>query len=217
MRRWPRRSTSGPARCLPHAARRAGCDQADGARLRRRPRPHACCAAATRAWTSACIEARGARRRSRIGDYVLSGGELAAMVLLDACVRLLPGVMGAAESGAEESFAPACWNTPTTRGRPNGRAARCRRCCSPATTPRSRAGARREAERITRERRPDLWARYTLMPRRRGPWTAARPPPNRSRKGPDDEHAAAVRGGADGPPPRRPRRAGLRAGRHACA
>src|SRR5688572_14630387 len=39
-----------------------------------------------------------------VGDYVLSGGELAAMVLLDACVRLLPGVMGAASSGEEESF-----------------------------------------------------------------------------------------------------------------
>jgi tRNA (guanine37-N1)-methyltransferase len=39
-----------------------------------------------------------------IGDYVLSGGEAAAIVLLDACVRLLPGVMGAASSGDEESF-----------------------------------------------------------------------------------------------------------------
>jgi tRNA (guanine37-N1)-methyltransferase len=39
-----------------------------------------------------------------VGDYVLSGGELAAMVLLDACVRLIPGVMGAASSGEEESF-----------------------------------------------------------------------------------------------------------------
>jgi tRNA (guanine37-N1)-methyltransferase len=39
-----------------------------------------------------------------IGDYVLSGGELGAMVLLDACVRLLPGVMGAASSGEDESF-----------------------------------------------------------------------------------------------------------------
>src|SRR5262249_1388049 len=39
-----------------------------------------------------------------IGDYVLSGGELAAMVLLDACVRLLPGVLGAVDSLAEESF-----------------------------------------------------------------------------------------------------------------
>jgi tRNA (guanine37-N1)-methyltransferase len=39
-----------------------------------------------------------------IGDYILSGGEVAAMVILDACVRLLPGVMGAASSGEEESF-----------------------------------------------------------------------------------------------------------------
>jgi tRNA (guanine37-N1)-methyltransferase len=39
-----------------------------------------------------------------VGDYVLSGGEVAAMVILDACVRLLPGVMGAASSGEEESF-----------------------------------------------------------------------------------------------------------------
>jgi tRNA (guanine37-N1)-methyltransferase len=49
------------------------------------------------------IEARNLREVS-IGDYVLSGGEPAALVLLDACVRLLPGVMGAAASGEEESF-----------------------------------------------------------------------------------------------------------------
>ena len=49
------------------------------------------------------FEARAVEAVS-IGDYILSGGELAAMVLLDACVRLLPGVMGAASSGKEESF-----------------------------------------------------------------------------------------------------------------
>ncbi len=49
------------------------------------------------------IEARDAEEVS-VGDYVLSGGELAAMVVLDSCVRLLPGVMGAAESAVEESF-----------------------------------------------------------------------------------------------------------------
>ena len=49
------------------------------------------------------IEARSLIEVS-IGDYILSGGEIAAMALLDACVRLVPGVMGAAESGAEESF-----------------------------------------------------------------------------------------------------------------
>lgn len=47
-----------------------------------------------------------------IGDYVLSGGELGAMVLLDACIRLLPGVMGAASSGEEESFEEALLEYP---------------------------------------------------------------------------------------------------------
>ena len=50
------------------------------------------------------IEGRGFEEIS-VGDYVLSGGEIAAFVLLDACVRLLPGVMGKEASGAEESFA----------------------------------------------------------------------------------------------------------------
>jgi tRNA (guanine37-N1)-methyltransferase len=49
------------------------------------------------------FEARPIQQVS-IGDYVLSGGEVGAMVILDACVRLLPGVMGAASSGEEESF-----------------------------------------------------------------------------------------------------------------
>jgi tRNA (guanine37-N1)-methyltransferase len=50
------------------------------------------------------IAARGLEEIS-IGDYVLSGGEIAALALIDACVRLLPGVMGKEASGAEESFA----------------------------------------------------------------------------------------------------------------
>lgn len=49
------------------------------------------------------IAGRGLEEVS-IGDYVLSGGEIAALALLDACVRLIPGVMGAADSGSEESF-----------------------------------------------------------------------------------------------------------------
>ena len=56
-----------------------------------------------KASTSALIAGRNLREVS-IGDYVLSGGEIAAMVLLDACVRLLPGVVGAAGSLDEESF-----------------------------------------------------------------------------------------------------------------
>ena len=49
------------------------------------------------------IEARGLTEIS-VGDYILSGGEIAALAVLDACVRLLPGVMGKAESGVSESF-----------------------------------------------------------------------------------------------------------------
>src|ERR1700684_152305 len=95
-----------------------------------------------------------------IGDYVLSGGEIAAMALIDACVRLLPGIMGAAASSAEESFADGLLEYPHyTRpqlweGRPipeillSGDHAKI-------------AGWRRaEAERLTRERRPDLWAAF---------------------------------------------------------
>lgn len=95
-------------------------------------------------------------REVSIGDYVLSGGELAAMVLVDACVRLLPGVIGAAASLGEESFEGGLLEYPQY------------------TKPREWEGhaipdvllsgdhkkiaewRRQEAERITAERRPDL-------------------------------------------------------------
>lgn len=96
-----------------------------------------------------------------VGDYVLSGGEPAALVLLDACIRLLPGVMGNSETVAEESFGraglleyphytrPAEW-----QGRKvpevllsghHGKVADWRRA---------------QAEAVTQERRPDLWEKY---------------------------------------------------------
>ncbi len=103
------------------------------------------------------IDASGAQEIS-VGDYVLSGGELPAMVLLDAVIRLLPGVMGAADSAARRVSPPACWNTRITPGRPNGAGAPCRPFCCPATTPPSRAWRQAEAEAVTRDRRPDLWA-----------------------------------------------------------
>jgi len=105
------------------------------------------------------IAARGLEEVS-VGDYVLSGGEIAAMALIDACVRLLPGVMGTAASGAEESFADGLLEYPHyTRpqvwdGRPipdillSGDHAKIA------------AWRRAEAERLTRERRPDLWAAF---------------------------------------------------------
>ena len=103
-----------------------------------------------------------------LGDYVLSGGEVAALVLLDACVRLLPGVMGAQASVADESFSDGLLEYPQfTRpqvfeGRPipdvllSGDHAKVA------------AWRRAEAERITRERRPDLWQAYVAR-RPRGP------------------------------------------------
>jgi tRNA (guanine37-N1)-methyltransferase len=106
------------------------------------------------------IAARGLEEVS-VGDYVLSGGEIAAMALIDACVRLLPGVMGAPASGTEESFAEGLLEYPHyTRpqlweDRPipevlisgdHGKIAAWRHA---------------EAERLTKERRPDLWARYS--------------------------------------------------------
>ena len=79
------------------------------------------------------IEGRGLIEVS-IGDYVLSGGEIAALAVLDACVRLIPGVMGKEASGAEESLDPACSNTRITRGRATGRGGPFRTCCCRATT-----------------------------------------------------------------------------------
>lgn len=105
------------------------------------------------------IAARGLQEVS-VGDYVLSGGEVAALVLLDACVRLLPGVMGRETSASEESFAGGLLEYPQfTRpqvfeGRPipevlvsgdHGKIAAWRRA---------------EAENLTQTRRPDLWEAY---------------------------------------------------------
>ncbi len=103
------------------------------------------------------IAARGLEEVS-IGDYVLSGGEIAALTILDACVRLLPGVMGHEASGVEESFSDGLLEYPQfTRpqdfdGTPipdvllsgdHGRVAAWRRA---------------QAEALTKARRPDLWA-----------------------------------------------------------
>ena len=104
------------------------------------------------------IEARSLREIS-IGDYVLAGGELAAMVLIEAVVRLLPGVVGRSASLAEESFEQGLLEYPHyTRPREwEGRAI-------PAVLlsgdhKKIADWRRAEAERLTRERRPDLCAR----------------------------------------------------------
>ncbi len=95
-----------------------------------------------------------------LGDFVLSGGEPAAIALIDACVRLLPGVVGDAEALTEESFAEGLLEYPHYT-RPQGWEGR--------TVPdtlvsgdhqRVRAWRRAQAELLTRQRRPDLWKRY---------------------------------------------------------
>lgn len=101
------------------------------------------------------IEARGLREVS-LGDYVLSGGELAAMVVIDACVRLLHGVMGSAASLSEESFASGLLEYPQyTRPREwEGRAIP--EVLMSGDHKRIAEWRRAEAERLTAERRPDL-------------------------------------------------------------
>jgi tRNA (guanine37-N1)-methyltransferase len=105
------------------------------------------------------IAARGLEEVS-VGDYVLSGGEIAAMALIDACVRLLPGVMGTAASGAEESFTDGLLEYPHyTRpqlweGRPIPE------ILLSGDHAKIAAWRRAEAERLTKERRPDLWAAF---------------------------------------------------------
>jgi len=102
------------------------------------------------------IEARQGREIS-IGDYVLAGGELAAMVLLEAAVRLLPGVVGSPASLREESLEEGLLEYPQfTRPREwEGRAIP--EVLLSGDHARIAAWRRSEAERITRERRPDLW------------------------------------------------------------
>jgi tRNA (guanine37-N1)-methyltransferase len=101
------------------------------------------------------IEGRAMEEIS-IGDYVLSGGELAAMVLIDACVRLLPGVLGANASLDEESFENGLLEYPQyTRPREwEGHAIP--DVLLSGDHKRIAAWRRAEAERLTRERRPDL-------------------------------------------------------------
>jgi tRNA (guanine37-N1)-methyltransferase len=103
------------------------------------------------------IEARGLEEVS-IGDYVLSGGELAAMALIDACVRLLPGVMGSQESGADDSFSDGLLEYPQYT-RPQVFEGRLiPEILASGDHARVAAWRKAEAEALTKTRRPDLWA-----------------------------------------------------------
>jgi tRNA (guanine37-N1)-methyltransferase len=111
------------------------------------------------------IASRGLEEIS-VGDYVLSGGEIAAFALLDACVRLIPGVMGKEASGAEESFADGLLEYPQYTRPAVFEGAPIPEVLTGGDHARVKAWRRAEAERLTRERRPDLWAAYQ---KRKGP------------------------------------------------
>ncbi|HEV2624763.1 MAG TPA: tRNA (guanosine(37)-N1)-methyltransferase TrmD [Xanthobacteraceae bacterium] len=95
-----------------------------------------------------------------IGDYVLSGGEIAAMALIDACVRLLPGVMGAPVSAAEESFAEGLLEYPQYTRPQLWEGQPIPEVLLSGDHAKIAAWRRAMAERLTRERRPDLWTAF---------------------------------------------------------
>lgn len=105
------------------------------------------------------IEARTLDEIS-LGDFVLSGGEPAAVALIDACVRLLPGVIGKDESLAEESFEHDLLEYPHYTRPQEWRGRTVPDVLVSGHHENVRRWRRAEAEKITRERRPDLWSRH---------------------------------------------------------
>ena len=92
-----------------------------------------------------------------VGDYVLSGGEIAAMALIDACVRLLPGVMGKEGSAAEESFADGLLEYPQYTRPQVWEGLAIPEVLVSGDHAKVASWRRAEAERLTAARRPDLW------------------------------------------------------------
>jgi tRNA (guanine37-N1)-methyltransferase len=105
------------------------------------------------------VEARSLREVS-IGDYILSGGEPAALVLLDAVVRLLPGVMGNESSGTEESFESGLLEHPHYTRPQVFEGREIPEVLVSGNHRRIAEWRQAEAERLTHERRPDLWDAY---------------------------------------------------------
>lgn len=95
-----------------------------------------------------------------VGDYVLSGGELPALVLLDACVRLLPGVMGTEASAAEESFSAGLLEYPHYTRPSVWRGNAVPDVLLSGHHAAIAAWRREQSEQITKARRPDLWRRH---------------------------------------------------------
>jgi len=96
-----------------------------------------------------------------IGDYVLSGGEVAALVLMDACVRLIPGVMGSNKSHEEESFEEGLLEYPLYTRPVEWQGRTVPEVLLSGHHGKIRAWRREQAEAITKDRRLDLWKAYT--------------------------------------------------------
>jgi tRNA (guanine37-N1)-methyltransferase len=95
-----------------------------------------------------------------IGDFVLSGGEPAAIVTLDAVVRLLPGALGDHESASTDSHYDGLLSPPSYTRPPEYRGLAVPEVLRSGNHAEILAWRQQEAERLTRERRPDLWAQY---------------------------------------------------------
>lgn len=96
-----------------------------------------------------------------MGDIILSGGEMGALMLLDACIRLLPGVMGAASSGEEESFEDGLLEYPHYTRPMAWEGRRIPEVLRSGDHAKIAAWRKQRAEDDTRSRRPDLWERYS--------------------------------------------------------
>ena len=146
-----------PLVCL--AARGRAASQADVARIAAGPGVVLLCGR-YEGIDQRALEAAGAEEFA-VGDFVLSGGELPALLLLDAVIRLLPGVMGDAASAEDESFARGLLEYPhyTRPARWEGRAVP--PVLLSGDHARIAAWRQAQAEATTRERRPDLWAAYS--------------------------------------------------------
>ncbi|GAA0482852.1 tRNA (guanosine(37)-N1)-methyltransferase TrmD [Parasphingorhabdus litoris] len=99
-----------------------------------------------------------------IGDYILSGGEMGAFVLLDACIRLLPGVMGAASSGDDESFETGLLEYPQYTRPQKWEGRIIPEVLRSGDHAKIAAWRKQRAEEDTRLRRPDLWEHHRDAP-----------------------------------------------------
>lgn len=98
-----------------------------------------------------------------VGDFILSGGEMAALLMLDAVVRLLPGVMGNSESGDDESFERGLLEYPLYTRPAEWKGRKVPEVLLSGHHAKVAAWRREQAEEITRQRRPDLWSGYAAV------------------------------------------------------